>query len=241
MTSISRRYLKLNTISDQPAPTLHGTRYEASNGSEIGTIIGNPDGTPFTINGVQLYLCILDAVYRLSNVPWNLYNVELGALTECYAFGTVGTLTNEMTEAQLLTVHFIKSEMHSSRYNTDVLLANADVHDVFSAVGCPQERACASLMTSLGITDRIAVPTGPVLARAWQQRAFVDTLDPTVAANPTKSLTNWGFNGTTNGSVFSSSYYSAGYAVYIRGDGYVFYALKYYDSLGFLPVIEIEA
>ena len=240
MPKISKRILGVPAKTDWPAPTLHGTRYEASTGSEIGTIIGNPDGTPFTINGVQLYLCVLDAVYRAPNVPWNLYNVELGALTECYAFGTVGTLTNEMTEAQLLTVHFIKNETHSSTYNTDVLLANAGVHDVFNAVGSPQERACASLMASLGITDRIAVPTGPILARAWQQRAFVDTLDPTVAANPAKSLTNWGFNGTTDGSVFSSSQYSTGYAVYIRGDGYVFYALKYYD-LGFLPVIEIEA
>lgn len=241
MTKITKRNLGIPAKTAWPVPSLHGTRYVASNDAEIGTIIGNPDGTPFNLNGVQLYLCVLDAVYRRTRVPWNLYNVELGALTECYAFGSTGTLTNEMNEAQLLTVHFIKNETHSSVYNTDVLLDNATTRDVFSNVGCPQERACASLMTDIGITDRIAVPTGPILARAWQQRAFVDTLDPTVAANPAKSLTNWGFNGTTDGSVFSSSYYSAGYAVYIRGDGYVFYALKYYDSLGFLPIIEIEA
>ena len=240
MPKIAKRILGVPAKTDWPVPSLHGTRWEASDGNTYATIIGNPDGTPFTVGGVSRYIAVVDAKYRWPGLPWNLYNKPLDSMSYCWDYGTSGNITVDMSEAELNALSFVKNEEHTSQFNTSVMVANAATVDVFGNVGSPQANYCNSLSLASGLSYAFQVPSGPVLARIWQQRTLIDSLDPTAASFPAYSLANWGF-GETPGRVFASSQYNAGYAVTIRYDGLIFYNLKYEGVNGCLPVLEIEA
>ena len=135
MAIVSKRILGIPAKTDWPAPTLHGTRWTGADGNTYATIIGNPDGTPFTVAGVSLFVAVIDAKYRRPNLPWNLYNVSLPTLTNCWSYGSDVYLTAGMTEAEINGLSFILDENHSGAFNSDVLVANAGTIDVFGNTG----------------------------------------------------------------------------------------------------------
>ena len=240
MPIVSKRILSIPAKTDWPVPALHGTRWTGADGNTYATIIGNPDGTPFTVAGASLFVAVIDARYRRPGLPWNLYNVSLPTLTNCWSYGSDVYLTAGMTETEIDGLSFILDENHSSAFNSDVLVANAGTIDVFGNTGCPQANYCHSISLASGYSQAFLVPSGPILARIWMQRALLDSLDPTVSSFPAYALSNWGF-GETPGTIFASSQYNAGYAITVKSDGKVFYNLKYEGVHGCLPILEIEA
>ena len=74
--------------------------------------------------------------------------------------------------------------------------------------------------------------------RIWQHRDFIDTNDPTAAANTAKKLSSWGFGSASGASVWSSSECSSSYAVRVSSGGDVNDSGKG-SQLGVVPVLEI--
>ena len=99
------------------------------------------------------------------------------------------------------------------------------------------EEACRAL--SLGGAP-CKLPTYDVLMHIWQHRDYIDSMDPTAAANTAKKLSNWGFGSANGAYVWSSSETNSASAVSVGSSGGVGGYTKYYQ-FGVVPVLEIPA
>jgi len=196
------------------------------------TVIGNADGTPFTINGQQVWIAVLDAAYRGVSVKFGTYGTDTALPSVTSPLGTMTLGESEATMDARAA-----AETNTSAHNDDVWMGYNTATDSQSIVGVPAVAMCRVI--SLGGTP-CDLPTAKVLMRIWQHRDFIDAHDPTAAANTAKKLSNWGFGSALGASVWSSSEYSDNTAVRVSSGGGVNYGNKNYQ-FGVVPVLEIPA
>lgn len=197
------------------------------------TVIGNADGSPFTINGQQVWIAVLDAAYRGVSVKFGTYEHDSSLPN---VTGSFGTMTQGESEAAMDAR--AAAETGTSDGNCDVWMTRNTTTDSQSIVGVPAVAMCRAISLDGTPCD---LPTAKVLMRIWQHRAFIDDNDPTAAANTSKKLsTNWGFGSAGGANVWSSSEYDSNSAVTVSSNGNVSNDYKYYQ-FGVVPVLEIPA
>lgn len=197
------------------------------------TVIGNADGTPFTINGQQVWIAVLDAAYRGVSVKFGTYGYDS---TLPNVTSSMGTMVQDESEAAMDAR--AAAETGTSDGNCDVWMTRNTTTDSQSIVGVPAVAMCRAISLDGTPCD---LPTAKVLMRIWQHRAFIDDNDPTAAANTSKKLsTNWGFGSAHGAYVWSSSESNSNSAVLVNSGGYVNDYGKN-DQFGVVPVLEIPA
>lgn len=197
------------------------------------TVIGNADGSPFTINCQQVWIAVLDAAYRGVSVKFGTsgYDSSLPNVT-----GSFGTMTQGESEATMDAR--AAAETGASTGNCNVWMTRNTTTDSQAIVGVPAVAMCRAISLDGTPCD---LPTAKVLMRIWQHRAFIDDNDPTAAANTSKKLsTNWGFGSAGGAYVWSSSECTSDYAVHVNSNGHVNDNYKT-NQFGVVPVLEIPA
>ena len=197
------------------------------------TVIGNTDGSPFTINGAQVWIAVLDAAYRGVSIKFGTYGYDstLPNIT-----GSFGTMTKGESESAMDAR--AAAETGNSKGNCDVWMTRNGITDSQSIVGVPAVAMCRALSLDGTPCD---LPTAKVLMRIWQHLAFIDTNDPTAAANTAKKLSAWGFGSADGAYVRSSSEYGSDTAVYVSASGGVNDGYTKGHRFGVVPVLEIPA
>lgn len=211
------------------------TTSNISRGTRIdnkATVIGNADGTPFTINGQQVWIAVLDAAYRGVSVKFGTYGYDSSLPNVTGSFGTMAQGESEATMDARAA-----AETGASTGNCNVWMTRNTTTDSQSIVGVPAVAMCRALSLDGTPCD---LPTAKVLMRIWQHRAFIDANDPTVGANSTKALSNWGFGSANGAYVWSSSEYYSNSAVCVGSSGDVTNGGKG-SQFGVVPVLEIPA
>jgi hypothetical protein len=196
------------------------------------TVIGNTDGTPFTINGSQVWIAVLDAAYRGVSIKFGTYGYDSSLPNVTGSFGTMA-----QGEAESAMDARASAETGDSEGNCDVWMTRNAITDSQSIVGVPAVAMCRAISLDGTPCD---LPTAKVLMRIWQHRDFIDTNDPTAAANTSKKLSAWGFGSADGAGVWSSSEYGSYYAVRVTSSGSVGYDSKS-NQFGVVPVLEIPA
>lgn len=204
-----------------------GTRIDGK-----ATVIGNADGTPFTINGQQVWIAVLDAAHRGVSVKFGTYGYDS---TLPNVTSSLGTMTQGESETAMDAR--AAAETGTSDGNCDVWMARNTITDSQSIVGVPSVAMCRAISLDGTPCD---LPTAKVLMRIWQHRVFIDDNDPTASANTAKKLSNWGFGSAGGTYVWSSSEYSSNYAVCVNSNGRVNADGKS-TQFGVVPVLEILA
>ena len=196
------------------------------------TVIGNADGTPFSINGQQVWIAVLDAAYRGVSIKFGTYGYDS---TLPNVTSSLGTMTQGESESAMDAR--AAAETGNSKGNCDVWMTRNGITDSQSIVGVPAVAMCRALSLDGTPCD---LPTAKVLMRIWQHRDFIDTNDPTAAANTAKKLSAWGFGSANGANVWSSSEYTSDNAVRVNSSGNV---NDYTKDLqfGVVPVLEIPA
>ena len=196
------------------------------------TVIGNTDGTPFTINGKQVWIAVLDAAYRGVSIKFGTYGTDTSLPNMS---GSWGTMTQGETETAMDAR--AAAEINDSTFNCNAWMTYTGHTDTQSIKGVPAVEMCRALSLDGTPCD---LPTAKVLMRIWQHRDYIDSMDPTAAANTAKKLSNWGFGSANGAAVWSSSEYGSNYAVYVYSSGHVYRDNKY-AQFGVVPVLEIPA
>ena len=196
------------------------------------TVIGNTDGSPFTINGAQVWIAVLDAAYRGVSIKFGTYGFDSSLPN---ATSSMGTMVQGESESAMDAR--AAQEVNDSDFNCDVWMTRNGITDSQSIVGVPAVAMCRALSLDGTPCD---LPTAKVLMRIWQHRNFIDTNDPTAAANTAKKLSAWGFGSAGGAAVWSSSEYSSSSAVLVNSSGDV-NANGKNDQFGVVPVMEIPA
>jgi hypothetical protein len=196
------------------------------------TVIGNADGTPFTINGQQVWIAVLDAAYRGVSIKFGTYGYDSSLPN---VTGSFGTMTQGEAESSMDAR--ASAETGNSEGNCDVWMTRNGVTDSQSIVGVPAVAMCRAISLDGTPCD---LPTAKVLMRIWQHRDYIDTNDPTAAANTAKKLSAWGFGSASGADVWSSSEYSSDNAVRVNSTGALYNGSKY-TQFGVVPVLEIPA
>ena len=196
------------------------------------TVIGNTDGSPFTINGQSVWIAVLDATYRGVSIKFGTtgFDSSLPNVT-----GPFGTMTQGESESAMDAR--ASAETGNSKGNCDVWMTRNEITDGSSIVGVPAVAMCRALSLDGTPCD---LPTAKVLMRIWQHRDFIDTNDPTAAANAAKKLSAWGFGSADGADVWSSSECNSNNAVGVVSSGNVNGYDKYLQ-FGVVPVLEIPA
>ena len=196
------------------------------------TILGNADGTPFTINGKQVWIAVLDAAYRGVSIKFGTYGTDTSLPNMS---GSWGTMTQGETETAMDAR--AAAEINDSTFNCNAWMTYTGHTDTQSIKGVPAVKMCRDISLDGTPCD---LPTAKVLMRIWQHRDYIDSMDPTAAANTAKKLSNWGFGSATGARVWSSSEGDSGGAVGVASNG----AVNYYNKnaqFGVVPVLEIPA
>lgn len=122
---------------------------------------------------------------------------------------------------------------YTAKHNTDVIEAFVDDLAIIpdNAAGRAREAHIAGVACSL--------PNKQQLEIIWKVRNIVDSLDTTASANPTKKLSNWGFDVNDNWYCWSSSEHNNGSAWCISSSNVAYYANKY-DFYGVIPILELN-
>lgn len=196
------------------------------------TVIGNTDGSPFTINGAQVWIAVLDAAYRGVSIKFGTYGFDSSLPNVTSSMGTM-----VQGESESAMDARASQEVKDSDFNCDVWMTRNEITDSRSIVGVPAVAMCRALSLDGTPCD---LPTAKVLMRIWQHLDFIDTNDPTAAANASKKLSAWGFGSGSGAYVWSSSEYNSNYAVCVSSTGGVGNANKYNQG-GVVPVLEIPA
>ena len=196
------------------------------------TVIGNADGSPFTINGQQVWIAVLDAAYRGVSIKFGTYGYDS---TLPNVTSSLGTMTQGESESAMDAR--AAAETGNSKGNCDVWMTRNGITDSQSIVGVPAVAMCRAIALDGTPCD---LPTAKVLMRIWQHRDFIDTNDPTAAANTAKKLSAWGFGSARGAYVWSSSEYSSYNPVCVGSGGDVIYYDKS-GQFGVVPVLEIPA
>jgi hypothetical protein len=147
--------------------------------------------------------------------------------------GSFGTMAQG--EAESAMDARASAETGDSEGNCDVWMTRNAITDSQSIVGVPAVAMCRAISLDGTPCD---LPTAKVLMRIWQHRDFIDTNDPTAAANTSKKLSAWGFGSADGAGVWSSSEYGSYYAVRVTSSGSVGYDSKS-NQFGVVPVLEI--
>ena len=196
------------------------------------TVIGNTDGSPFTINGAQVWIAVLDAAYRGVSIKFGTYGFDSSLPN---VTSSLGTMTQGESESAMDAR--ASQEVNDSDFNCNVWMTSNGITDSQSVVGVPAVAMCRALSLDGTPCD---LPTAKVLMRIWQHRNFIDTNDPTAAANTAKKLSAWGFGSADGASVWSSSEYPSNSAVGVNSNGSVNGSGKN-GQCGVVPVLEIPA
>jgi len=203
-----------------------------SRGLRVGgkaTILGNPDGSPFTINGSQVWIAVIDAAYRGTSIKFGAYGFDASipnmAGTTIYE-GDSETVIDSKTTVTL-----------SSKVMTDTFMTQVGVTDGYGIVGVPACEFCRAVPFLNSACD---CPNYKSLARIWVQRAFIDENDPTLATNASKALSAWGFGSSGGTRVWSCSETSANGTIGMIDTGGCVGYFKY-GIYGVLPIFTISA
>lgn len=95
----------------------------------------------------------------------------------------------------------------------------------------------ASVMEIGGVFCNL--PNKQQLEIIYRVRDVVDNLDTTVASNPTKALSNWGFASSANAACWSSSQFNAINAWEVNWDG-SYGAFPKNRAFGVIPILELD-
>lgn len=204
-----------------------GTRIDGK-----ATVIGNADGSPFTINGQQVWIAVLDAAYRGVSVKFGTYEYDSSLPN---VTGSFGTMTHGESEATMDAR--AAAETGASTGNCNVWMTRNTTTDSQAIVGVPAVAMCRAISLDGTPCD---LPTAKVLMRIWQHRVFIDDNDPTANANTAKKLSNWGFGSASGPYVWSSSESNGNDAVFVYSNGNVHANYKG-SQFGVVPVLEIPA
>ena len=184
--------------------------------------------------GVQKKMLILDAAYRVRGKTWGAYGTDLSLTNytnSWFYLGSWNTSTStNVTNSKTLTDDAINSGMpfrdtNTARANTNVIMT---VSDTQAAHWC-REKTIDGTGCDL--------PNIQQLVRIYCDALFIDSLDPTVAGNPTLSLgRSDGIFG--NNYAWSSTEYGSNNAWFVYYNGNVGGNYKY-DSLAVVPILEV--
>lgn len=186
------------------------------------TLIG-----PYTWNGEQKYVAVLDAAYR-SAAAWGKSSMDTTMPNVAAVWGAV----TDWSEAALEVC--ASAETQNSQQNTDILMTLNTGTDSVGNVGTPAAAHCHG--QSL-VGQSCQLPSLKALLRVYKEREFLDAHDPSVAANSDKALSQWGFK-PPNVYVFSSSEFSRSAAVALSAQGEI-QAYQKFNVSGVIPVLEL--
>lgn len=188
---------------------------------------------PETLVDQKYAVFVLDAKYRK------------GSYTMCGGDTIIGTpIYNSITVAD----NKVTNVVTSATYSTDYVINHYNPDGNFPFQPYYYARAAATL-PSLNIQSQL--PNVAELKEIWNNREFLDSIDPTLQDYPNNSLVSWRINGDANYRVWSSTegYNTVDYitnptwGVVSNGDVVAIY--KNYDSHsyggynGVIPVFEV--
>lgn len=176
------------------AITAPGGQKLALNDTGDGVLVWYDDGTKARCMAVAL------AANRDTKTAWQDVRTDIGAMTN---YGNAPfSISVGMTDAQLNAVGF--NDRFSGKSNTNHMIG-ADS----PAAAFVRSKKIGGVACSL--------PNIQQMKRIYALKAAIDELDPTVAANPTKSLNLWSFGGSLY--AWSSTEADADNAWYVGRNG----------------------
>lgn len=204
-------------ITITEAITAPGGQKLALNATGDGVLVWYDDGTGKACMAVAL------AANRAATIAWQNVRTDIGAMTN---YGNDSfSISVGMTDAQLNAVGF--NDRFSGKSNT----THMSVTDS-PAAAFVRSKKIGGVACSL--------PNIQQMKRIYALKAEIDALDPTVKANPSKSLNLWSFGGSLY--AWSSTEADADNAWYVGRSGHCsrLGGGGKLDRCGVIPILELS-
>lgn len=179
-------------------------------------------------DGANRLALVLDARFRGSAVftsqAANVSALPAINIPRGQSFCGLSVPASQMTDAMLNSV---TRDPNTSRYNCNIWMRYAGMEAV---------RACRKLYVDGEACD---LPNCQLAARIMCDSEFIDSIDPTVGANPTHALAHiWGSGSRVHTSTKSAD--SAGYPIYVYPPNN-YYSNTFNSRWIYTPVLELAA
>lgn len=182
-------------------------------------------------SGIVRRTTVFDAAYRTNKSFYSDYETDLGLPTYTHKDNTVPSAPASGSDTVLSA---------DNNFNQDTRGNTAASTAIIAKVGSDDCSAnYVRSLTSLNASG-CDLPTINCLCRIYNDRAILDSMDPTVSSYSQYSLVSWSFIGQNF--AWSSSWYGSDgdvcRALCVSNDGYV-YDNRQDFSIGVIPVLDI--
>lgn len=205
-----------------------GPVYTAPSGREYARHESGMGSVMFYADGTDRRVLVLDAIFR-GSAPFTSQAANVSSLPAIniprgLSFCGLSVPASQMTDAMLNSV---TRDPNTSRYNCNIWMRYAGMEAV---------RACRKLYVDGEACD---LPNCQLAARIMCDSEFIDSIDPTVGANPTHALAHiWGIGSRVHTSTKSAD--SAGYPIYVYPPNN-YYSNTFDNRWIYTPVLELAA
>lgn len=172
--------------------------------------------------GIEKLMLVLDAVYRGWELRWSdvWLDTSLTSVRDIPR-GLLGS-----TDSSMDAYFGSDADTGTAKTNTTVIISESSP--------APAATHCRSQIVGDKYCD---LPMIQQLARIFSDRNFLDSVDPTLSANPTLGLSEWSFR---NNRVWSSTEYSNSSAWYVNSGGYCSHGSDgKMSKYGVIPILEL--
>ena len=224
--------------------SMHGQFMYGDDGTAKAIIIGNPDGTPFNIMGVNKWLGVELSKTRIT-AQFGTYGKDTPLPNPTIVSNKLdasntdhnsrGNAVSPQTTDQQMNEAWVQ-ETGNSKSNSDTWMTYEGTTDSQSISGVPAVRHCRSIIVDGKPMD---CPSQHALMRVYKLREFIDANDPTANSYPNNKLTtSWGF-GTSI--IWSSTERVSNLVFRVSYDGSADGNGSKRNTYGVVAVVEIEA